>query len=35
MVPHGLIEEAFHQAAGAETKVLAVTAIPDEKKGSN
>ena len=33
MVPHGRIEEALHQAAGAETQVLAVTAIPDEKKG--
>ena len=33
MVPHGLIEEAFHQAVGAETQVLAVTAVPDEKKG--
>ena len=33
MVPHGYIEEALHQAAGAETQVLAVTAVPDEKKG--
>jgi len=33
MVPHGSIEEALHQAAGAETQVLAVTAIPDEIKG--
>ena len=33
MVPHGSIEDALHQAAGAETQVLAVTAIPDEKKG--
>lgn len=33
MIPHGSIEEALHQAAGAETQVLAVTAIPDDKKG--
>ena len=33
MVPHGRVEEALHEAAGAETQVLAVTAIPDEKKG--
>ena len=33
MVPHGRVEDALHEAAGAETQVLAVTAIPDEKKG--
>ena len=33
MVPHGRIEEALHQAAGAETQVLAVTSVPDEIKG--
>ncbi len=33
MVPHGSIEEALHQAAGAETRVLAVTAVPDDLKG--
>jgi len=33
MVPHGRVEEALHQAAGAEVPVFAVTAIPDEKKG--
>ena len=33
MIPHGCVEEALHQAAGAESQVLAVTAIPDEKKG--
>ncbi|RMH07200.1 MAG: acyl-[ACP]--phospholipid O-acyltransferase, partial [Nitrospirae bacterium] len=33
MVPHGVVEEALHQALGAETQVLAVTSIPDEKKG--
>ncbi|MDT7044052.1 acyl-[ACP]--phospholipid O-acyltransferase [Candidatus Nitronereus thalassa] len=33
MVPHGKVEEALHQAINAETQVLAVTSIPDEKKG--
>lgn len=33
MVPHGTVEEALHQAAGAETQTFAVTSIPDEKKG--
>ena len=33
MVPHGKVEEALHQAAGADTQVLAVTSVPDEKKG--
>ncbi|MGB0910607.1 MAG: acyl-[ACP]--phospholipid O-acyltransferase [Nitrospirales bacterium] len=33
MVPHGKVEEALHQAANAETQVLAVTSVPDEKKG--
>ena len=33
MVPHGKVEEAFLQAANADTQVLAVTSIPDEKKG--
>ncbi len=33
MVPHGRVEEALHQAIGAETQVFAVTGIPDEKKG--
>jgi acyl-[acyl-carrier-protein]-phospholipid O-acyltransferase/long-chain-fatty-acid--[acyl-carrier-protein] ligase len=33
MVPHGTVEEALQQAIEAETQVLAVTAIPDEKKG--
>jgi acyl-[acyl-carrier-protein]-phospholipid O-acyltransferase/long-chain-fatty-acid--[acyl-carrier-protein] ligase len=33
MVPHGRVEEALHQASGAETQVFAVTGIPDEKKG--
>jgi len=33
MVPHGKVEEALHHAANAETQVLAVTSVPDEKKG--
>ena len=33
MVPHGRVEEALHQAAGADTQVFAVTSVPDEKKG--
>ncbi|MCP9462945.1 MAG: AMP-binding protein, partial [Nitrospira sp.] len=33
MVPHGRVEEALHQAIGAEVQVFAVTGIPDEKKG--
>ncbi len=33
MVPHGAVEEALHQAADVETRVFAVTSIPDEKKG--
>ncbi|NOS81916.1 MAG: MFS transporter [Nitrospira sp.] len=33
MVPHGRVEEALQQAAGAEIQVFAVTGIPDEKKG--
>ena len=33
MVPHGKVEEALHEAANADTQVLAVTSVPDEKKG--
>ena len=33
MIPHGRVEEALHEAAGAETMVFAVTGVPDEKKG--
>jgi acyl-[acyl-carrier-protein]-phospholipid O-acyltransferase/long-chain-fatty-acid--[acyl-carrier-protein] ligase len=33
MVPHIKIEEKLHELLGAEGQVLAVTAIPDEKKG--
>ena len=32
MVPHGQVEEALGDAAGAETQMFAVTAVPDEKK---
>ncbi len=33
MVPHGVVEEALHQAAGVETRVFAVTSVPDDRKG--
>lgn len=33
MVPHGRVEEALQDAAGSDTMVLAVTGVPDEKKG--
>ncbi len=33
MVPHIKVEEVFHQALGLAGNALAVTAIPDEKKG--
>jgi acyl-[acyl-carrier-protein]-phospholipid O-acyltransferase/long-chain-fatty-acid--[acyl-carrier-protein] ligase len=33
MVPHGRVEEALHQAIGADTQVFAVTAVGDERKG--
>jgi acyl-[acyl-carrier-protein]-phospholipid O-acyltransferase/long-chain-fatty-acid--[acyl-carrier-protein] ligase len=33
MVPHGRVEEALHQAIGANTQVFAVTAVGDERKG--
>jgi acyl-[acyl-carrier-protein]-phospholipid O-acyltransferase/long-chain-fatty-acid--[acyl-carrier-protein] ligase len=33
MIPHGRVEEALHQAIQAEGMMLAVTAIPDERKG--
>ncbi len=33
MVPHGRVEEALQEAAGAETQAFAVTSVPDEKKG--
>jgi acyl-[acyl-carrier-protein]-phospholipid O-acyltransferase / long-chain-fatty-acid--[acyl-carrier-protein] ligase len=33
MVPHGRVEEALQEAAGANVQVFAVTAVPDEKKG--
>jgi acyl-[acyl-carrier-protein]-phospholipid O-acyltransferase / long-chain-fatty-acid--[acyl-carrier-protein] ligase len=33
MVPHVRVEEKLHELIGADGQVLAVTAIPDEKKG--
>jgi acyl-[acyl-carrier-protein]-phospholipid O-acyltransferase/long-chain-fatty-acid--[acyl-carrier-protein] ligase len=33
MVPHARVEEALHEAAGAEMQVFAVTAVGDERKG--
>lgn len=33
MVPHIRVEEKLHELVGADGQVLAVTAIPDEKKG--
>jgi acyl-[acyl-carrier-protein]-phospholipid O-acyltransferase / long-chain-fatty-acid--[acyl-carrier-protein] ligase len=33
MVPHIRVEEKLHELIGADQQVLAVTAIPDEKKG--
>ncbi len=33
MVPHIRVEEKLHELLGADGQVLAVTAIPDEKKG--
>ena len=33
MVSHGQVEEALSQAVNAETQSMAVTSIPDEKKG--
>jgi acyl-[acyl-carrier-protein]-phospholipid O-acyltransferase/long-chain-fatty-acid--[acyl-carrier-protein] ligase len=33
MVPHGRVEDALQEAAGANLQVFAVTAVPDERKG--
>jgi len=33
MVPHGRVEDALHEAAGADKQIFAVTALPDERKG--
>jgi acyl-[acyl-carrier-protein]-phospholipid O-acyltransferase/long-chain-fatty-acid--[acyl-carrier-protein] ligase len=33
MIPHGQVEHALLEAARAETMVLAVTAVPDDRKG--
>ncbi|HEU4402404.1 MAG TPA: acyl-[ACP]--phospholipid O-acyltransferase [Candidatus Polarisedimenticolia bacterium] len=35
MVPHGRVEEALLEAAGAGVQVFAVTAVPDERKGES
>jgi acyl-[acyl-carrier-protein]-phospholipid O-acyltransferase/long-chain-fatty-acid--[acyl-carrier-protein] ligase len=33
MVPHGRVEELLHEAAGTESRVFAVAAVPDEARG--
>lgn len=33
MIPHGRIEEALHEAAGTESRMFAVTAVADQKRG--
>jgi acyl-[acyl-carrier-protein]-phospholipid O-acyltransferase/long-chain-fatty-acid--[acyl-carrier-protein] ligase len=33
MVPHERVEEALHQAIGTDTRVFAVTAVGDDRKG--
>jgi len=33
MVPHGVIEEKLHEAAGEAERVFAVTAVSDERRG--
>jgi len=33
MVPHGAVEEAIQQATGKVEQVVAVTGIPDERRG--
>jgi acyl-[acyl-carrier-protein]-phospholipid O-acyltransferase/long-chain-fatty-acid--[acyl-carrier-protein] ligase len=33
MVPHGVVEEALHDAGGFTTQTFAVTAVPDARKG--
>jgi acyl-[acyl-carrier-protein]-phospholipid O-acyltransferase/long-chain-fatty-acid--[acyl-carrier-protein] ligase len=33
MVPHGRVEEALHEAAGATEQTFAVAGVPDERKG--
>jgi len=35
MVPHGRVEDALHEAAGADGQVFAVTTVPDERKGES
>ena len=33
MVPHGVIEDALHEAAGSDERIFAVTAVGDAKRG--
>jgi acyl-[acyl-carrier-protein]-phospholipid O-acyltransferase/long-chain-fatty-acid--[acyl-carrier-protein] ligase len=33
MVPHGRVEEALHESAGATEQTFAVAGVPDERKG--
>lgn len=33
MVPHGVVEEALHEAAEAEDRIFAVTSIDDDRRG--
>ena len=33
MVPHGMVEEALHQAADLDERMFAITGLPDEAKG--
>ncbi|HNW34611.1 MAG TPA: AMP-binding protein, partial [Candidatus Ozemobacteraceae bacterium] len=33
MIPHGRVEEALHEAAGSESRLFAVTAVADNRRG--
>jgi acyl-[acyl-carrier-protein]-phospholipid O-acyltransferase/long-chain-fatty-acid--[acyl-carrier-protein] ligase len=33
MVPHGRVEEALHESAGATEQTFAVAGVPDERRG--
>lgn len=33
MIPHGRVEEALHEAAGSDSRVFAVTAVADNRRG--
>lgn len=33
MIPHGRVEEALHEAAGTESRLFAVTAVADQRRG--